>query len=228
MAGIPDDYNTVPERIAEFRTKHPEGSLQPVNPAEPFQVVTIGNLTFIAYAAAAYRTPDDPRPGIGVAYEPFPGPTAFTRNSELQNAETSAWGRAIVAAGAADAKKGVATAEDIAVRLAERDPAHQLKAPRPTRQKPKPATTDGPSPEQTRHAMALFGELGITDRDNRLYVTSQIVGRDVDSWKAVTAAEARTVIDQLRKRTDAHGVGPVDHLDDESEPAVDSLWDPEP
>jgi hypothetical protein len=99
-------YNTVAERIAEFRERHPEGCLRPVDPAKPFEVVEIGEQTFIAYSAAAYRTPDDPCPGIGLAWEPFPGPTRYTRDSELQNAETSAWGRAIVAALAADMGQG--------------------------------------------------------------------------------------------------------------------------
>lgn len=112
-------YNTVPERIAEFRAKHPEGCLRPADPAEPFVVVDVAGQTFLAYTAAAYRTPDDPMPGIGTAWEPVPGPTKFTRNSELQNAETAAWGRAIIAVGAADAKKGIATATDVQNRMAE-------------------------------------------------------------------------------------------------------------
>ena len=62
-------YLTVAERIAEFRAKYPEGSLQPVNLDEPFKVVVIGDKTFITYVAAAYRTPDDPVPwrrgGVG-------------------------------------------------------------------------------------------------------------------------------------------------------------------
>lgn len=107
------DYIDVPTRIAEFREKYPDGRLRPVNPDEPFRVVEIGNHVFIAYTAAAYRASDDPLPGIGTAWEPFPGKTSFTRDSELQNAETSAWGRAIIAALAADSKKGIATAEDV-------------------------------------------------------------------------------------------------------------------
>ena len=55
--------------------------------------------TYIVYAAAAYRTPDDPNPAIGIAYEQFPGRTPYTRTSELMNAETSAWGRALAAMG---------------------------------------------------------------------------------------------------------------------------------
>lgn len=116
------DYNSVPERISDFRAKHPDGSLQPVDLDQPFQIVTVGDKTFVVYTAAAFRSPDDPRPGIGIAWEPFPGTTPYTRNSELQNAETSAWGRAIVAALAADAKKSIATREDVQNRAAMADP----------------------------------------------------------------------------------------------------------
>lgn len=112
-----DDYVDVAARIRQFRDKYPDGCLQPAIPAEPFTVVTIGGREFVAYTAAAYRTPDDDRPGIGVAWEPFPGPTPFTRDSELMNAETSAWGRAIIAVGAADAKK-LASAEEVRNRQA--------------------------------------------------------------------------------------------------------------
>lgn len=115
------DYVDVPARLAEFRAKHPEGSLQPHNLAEPYRVETIADRTYIVVVAAAYRTPDDPRPGIGMAYEQFPGRTPYTRDSELQNAETSAWGRAIVAALAADTKRSVASAEEVRNRAADRE-----------------------------------------------------------------------------------------------------------
>lgn len=114
-------YVDVAARIVEFRAKHPEGSLQPANLAEPFSVVTIGEQTFVVVVAAAYRDRDDVRPGIGMAYEPFPGQTPYTRGSELQNAETSAWGRAIVAALAADTRHGVASRDEVQNRQAERD-----------------------------------------------------------------------------------------------------------
>jgi hypothetical protein len=114
-------YNDVAARMIEFREKYPEGCLQPIDPAKPFEVVTVGDKVFIAYTAAAYRTADDPRPGIGVAWESFPGRTNYTRDSELMNAETSAWGRAILAVGAADAKKGIASAEEVRNRSADRE-----------------------------------------------------------------------------------------------------------
>lgn len=109
---IDPSYNEVPQRIRDFREKHPEGSLRAANPNEPFKIVVIGNQTYIAYTAAAFRHPEDPAPGIGCAWELVPGKTPYTRDSELQNAETSAWGRALVAVLAADAKK-IATQEDV-------------------------------------------------------------------------------------------------------------------
>lgn len=107
------DYIDVATRIAEFRAKYPNGSLQPANADEPVKIISIGDKTYLQYVAAAYRTPDDPRPGIGIAWEVFPGRTPFTRDSEAMVCETSAWGRAIVAVLAADTKKGIASADEV-------------------------------------------------------------------------------------------------------------------
>lgn len=104
-----DDYIDVAERIAEFRAKHPEGSLQQV--ALDFREVN--GTWWVIYTAAAYRSPDDQRPGHGTAWEPVPGKTPYTKDSELQNAETAAWGRAIVAVLAADTKRGIASAQEV-------------------------------------------------------------------------------------------------------------------
>ena len=112
------DYIDVAERIRLFRDKHPEGSLQPANLDKPFDMVTIGDKTFIVYIAAAYRTPDDIRPGIGAAWEPFPGRTPYTKDSELMVAETSAWGRAIMAVLAADSKR-VASLDEVRARKSQ-------------------------------------------------------------------------------------------------------------
>ena len=105
MAG----YVEVAERIREFRESHPEGSLQQV--ALDFREVA--GSWWVIYTAAAYRSPDDSRPGHGTAWEQVPGTTPYTRGSEVQNAETSAWGRAIVAALGADTRRGIASAEEV-------------------------------------------------------------------------------------------------------------------
>lgn len=114
------NYKTVPERIAEFATKHPEGVL---TQASLEFVKDFGGADWIVYTANAYRTPDDPTPGQGTAWERVPGLTNFTRNSEMQNAETSAWGRAIVATLAADTRVAdIASSNEMQSRVAERDP----------------------------------------------------------------------------------------------------------
>lgn len=115
------DYIDVASRLVEFRTKHPEGCLQPADPAQPYRIEQIAGETYIVVVAAAYRSADDAKPGIGMAYEVFPGRTPYTKGSELQNAETSAWGRAIVAALAADTRQGIASAEEVRNRVAERE-----------------------------------------------------------------------------------------------------------
>lgn len=107
-----DDYIPVAERIQAFIDKYPDGSLQPVNPSEPYTVIGTGDTKWIVYVAAAYRHAGDERPGIGVAWEPVPGRTPYTKGSELMVAETSAWGRAIVALGIG-ANRGIASREEV-------------------------------------------------------------------------------------------------------------------
>lgn len=113
-------YKQVPERIADFKAKHPEGSLRAADPKNPYRVEQFGDATFIVYTAEAWRSPTDPAPGVGVAWERVPGLTPYTKNSELQNAETSAWGRAIVAALASESKS-IASAEDVRNRRDEQE-----------------------------------------------------------------------------------------------------------
>lgn len=117
MGNKPDlsDYVDVAERIREFRTKYPEGTLQ----AE-CQFTELDGRCWVVVKAYAFRTPDDPRPGTGLAWEVVPGKTPYTKDSELQNSESSAWGRAIIAVGAADAKK-IASYEEVRNRQAPQD-----------------------------------------------------------------------------------------------------------
>ena len=86
-----DGYVQVVDRIKLFYAKYPEGSLQMGTPT----FIDIGEQKWAMGRAYAYRTPTDDRPGVGTAWEIVPGTTNFTRGSEIQNLETSAWGRAI-------------------------------------------------------------------------------------------------------------------------------------
>ena len=86
-----DGYVQVVDRIKLFYARYPEGSLQMGTPT----FIDIGEQKWVMGRAYAYRTPTDERPGVGTAWEIVPGTTNFTRGSEIQNLETSAWGRAI-------------------------------------------------------------------------------------------------------------------------------------
>lgn len=85
------NYVDVKTRIKLFYERYPEGSLQ-------FEFKgTMGE--YIWGVAHAYRHPEDPRPATGTAAELAQGKTPYTKGSELQNLESSAWGRAIGALG---------------------------------------------------------------------------------------------------------------------------------
>jgi hypothetical protein len=103
-----DGYVDVPSRLALFYKRYPDGSLQ----MDPVEWVEVEGKRWALGRAYAYRTPDDPRPGIGTAWEIVPGTTPFTRGSEVQNLETSAWGRAIGSLGIG-VDKSIATLDEI-------------------------------------------------------------------------------------------------------------------
>lgn len=161
------DYNTVVERLEDFRLLYPEGSLQ----SEIATVPPPFAGSFIAVKASAYRSPGDRRPGVGLAWEPMPGKTSFTRDSELQNAETAAWGRAIVAVLASDTKKGIASREEVAPRRADQ------------------------GEDQRRAIFARLKEVGITDRKTRLDWASDVLGRMVTTFTTLTRPDFVTLLE---------------------------------
>jgi len=112
----PLDYIDVASRLVEYREKFPLGSLTQVSLEF---LKDFGGKDWVVYTAAAYRSPEDENPGIGTAWEPVPGPTRFTKDSEVQNAETAAWGRAMMASLAVDARKGIASSEEVRNRTVE-------------------------------------------------------------------------------------------------------------
>ena len=119
------DYVDVKERIRLFYAAHPDGRLvteDVIASQEPDEVPRIW------VKALAYRTPDDPHPGVGWSWLILPGSTPYTRGSEIENAETSAWGRAIGSLGIGiDAS--IASADEVAAKEGEGD----RKAPRARR-----------------------------------------------------------------------------------------------
>lgn len=103
------DYVDVKERIHLFYERHPEGSLVTAS----IDVRLIAGDEYVIVQAFAYRDPTDLHPTTGSSWMKVPGSTNFTRGSELENTETSAWGRAIGALGIG-ISTSIATSNEIA------------------------------------------------------------------------------------------------------------------
>lgn len=99
--------------------------------------------------ALAYRTAEDPHPGVGWSWMVLPGSTNFTRGSELENTETSAWGRAIASLGIL-IDKSIASQNEVDNKKSERAPD------------PDPSRVDRTTGEVKAkgETEALLGELG--------------------------------------------------------------------
>jgi hypothetical protein len=210
-----EDYIEVSERIQRFYEKYPDGSLQ-----GSWEWLDDSH-NVIVYRAEAYRTADDIRPGVGYASEPYPGTSNFTRNSEIMNAETSAWGRCLASLGIA-VHRGIASAQE--VRAAQRG----TDVPKTTRVstteddngwygppvEQTPHVDQGPSPAQMTYAkkepatdkqlkliiMKLKG-MGIISPDSILqYVNAVLTENNIDhvaGSSEMTKHDASKVIDAL-------------------------------
>jgi hypothetical protein len=180
------DYIPVADRITEFYEKHPQGSLQS-------EILTLTD-SLVLVKAWAYRDAEDQRPGIGHSSLGIPGSTPYTRGSEVENAETSAWGRAIAALGF-EVKNGVATAEDV-----RNKSAPQAAAPRPVASRPTPAAAAPPRASsepsgagmtvaEAMRALEGIDKRVISDKGKELY--------GIWSFKEMTAEQRAHVVEEL-------------------------------
>jgi hypothetical protein len=113
------NYVEVKERIRLFYEAHPDGRLTTAE----VQVLTVEGLPpRVMVHAQAFRTADDPHPADGWSWLLLPGTTNFTRGSELENTETSAWGRAIGALGIGIAGS-IASANEVQSKAGDDRPA---------------------------------------------------------------------------------------------------------
>jgi hypothetical protein len=114
------DYVEVNVRIQKFYEKYPEGSIQT-------EIVSWEN-GVIVMKAYAYRTPDDPKPATGHAYEKE-GSSQVNRTSALENCETSAVGRALANAGF-EIKKSVASKEEVENAIHQQEQLNKQEQPK--------------------------------------------------------------------------------------------------
>jgi len=130
MAFDLSNYVTVAERVAEFYARFPDGSIQ-----FEFMGVMDGDPMKMWGVARAYRSADDPLPGIGTASEFIVGKSPYTNGSELQNLETACWGRACASLNIGTSK-GLSSKEEVIG-------SRERQAPGPS--KPKEVVQEPPS-----------------------------------------------------------------------------------
>ena len=144
------NYVDVPTRCAAALERWPDLRIMENRP----EIITIGDKVFISVTMQAWRTPDDPIPAQATCFEPFPGKTSFTRDSEQMNASTSALGRVLGLMMSFGPK--MASAEEVRNRQETSAPATLVRQP----EKPRTASlgansSNAPTPAQMNLLRAL-------------------------------------------------------------------------
>lgn len=171
MAYSLDDYVDVAERIHIAKSLYPDFSLQS---AIWFDV--INGQQVVICKAEFYRTPDDPRPGIGHAWELIPGKTPYTKGSEPMVCETSAWGRAINAV--IPVSKKIASADEVKAAKARQTPVKK-------------------APDQVAILKAKLMQFGATDATSALAILFTKSGHAFESFDAIDNNTATELLGSL-------------------------------
>lgn len=208
-----DGYVTVAERLTAFYERYPEGSIQ----SELLELTD----QRVVIRASAYRSPEDARPGIGHASMLIPGSTAFTRGSELENTESSAWGRALAALGF-ETKRGIASADEIRNKAGSSEPRSRGAEPAiPIRRDEQgnyvaqPGTMPTPRELTVGETLDLLREYGLDTK------AAGAKGRELyGEWqlKAMTGAQRSHVVEELLAQR-AAGAGAPPPLEEDDFPS---------
>jgi len=208
MAFDMSNYVDVAERLKLALEKWGEGlRIQ----CDPPKVVTINDRTFIEVTTRAWRTPDDPLPSVATAWEPFPGQTTFTKNSEMMNCETSSLGRCLGMMGVG-VRNSIATSNEVRNRQNDREdhPTAHVPQQRVAPDKPKPETNvipigekvtgGGISTAQKNFVAKLVRECKLESVGD---MASNLLGRDINAVEDLTTREASMVIKALTELKEA-------------------------
>jgi len=91
MAFDLSEYVDVKTRLKQALALYPQLRIVEHRP----EITMVGDQLFIECSVTVSRDPDDPIPVTVYIFEPYPGKTTFTKNSEQANGATSVLGRAL-------------------------------------------------------------------------------------------------------------------------------------
>jgi len=153
-----DDYVDVATRLRELLEKYPDASVE----ASPPKLVAVDGAHFVEVTVTITA---DGRTARASAWEPIPGKTPYTKDSEMMNAETSAIGRACGMWGIG-LKKSVASLDEVRARREASKAVHPSNQPAFDSDQPsnnRPQSSDAKATDKQLGAIrAMHKKLGKT------------------------------------------------------------------
>lgn len=198
MAPNLKDYNEVADRVAGFNEEYPNGRIE-----TSYELLNVGSHPFITVRAEVWKNaqPEDGRyvrpDSTGLSWLEVPGKTNFTRGSEIENAETSAVGRALAFIGFYAKGQSLASKQEISSKKGssstpaptQSDEAGDPPAPVVVGQDPDLITD-----KQRAAFFAKMKEAGVTGDQRKALV---FLGVQKKSIKQLTKDDFRTLMDIL-------------------------------
>ena len=185
------EYVDVKSRLKMALNKYPNLTITELPP----RIVDLPDgKTFIEAAVIVGRDADDTKPVQAYCWEPYPGRTPFTKDSEQPNASTSALGRALGYMGFG-IDLSLASFNEVRNRQADKHPSSEERAP---------AQDDYAPPGEVIQMRKPAGSAATggkaTDGQRKLINTmSHERGLDSPDFDGMTFDEASQVIDRLKK-----------------------------
>jgi len=189
MAFDLSEYVDVKTRLKQALALYPQLRIVEHRP----EITQVGDQLFIECSVTVSRDPDDPIPVTAYIFEPYPGKTSFTKNSEQANGATSVLGRALGYMGLG-IDKSIASSNEVLGRQPLPDDRNQvISIARPT------PTLDGPRSKEIGSARLSAREQTQASNSNgatanQIKMLTQMCaerGLDFDPATPMTYSEAK-------------------------------------
>jgi hypothetical protein len=191
MAFDLSEYVDVKTRLKQALALYPQLRIVEHRP----EITQVGDQLFIECSVTVSRDPDDPIPVTAYIFEPYPGKTSFTKNSEQANGATSVLGRALGYMGLG-IDKSIASSNEVlgrqqATEDTDRTKVVSIARPTPVLDSPRatPTSVMGPRSKQ-------IGEARLTAREQtEASQTSNTGGATANQIKMLTQMCAERGLD---------------------------------
>jgi len=181
------NYTTVNERILLFYDKYPNGVIS----THPAKIVEIAGNLFISVVAEVTLDKNEPLVTIiGEAWEPYPGKTPYTKDSEQPNCATSAIGRCLGQL-SIGIKAGVASRDEVQARTPLDVIEDKVKGDKP---KPLPMRGENAtrplSEGQRKMVKAVVNKsIGSWEAPNQCQALTELLGREIATFDDLCMAD---------------------------------------